>query len=209
MSNNYHDYIAKVLLIGNSGAGKTCILTRFMNEDLKKNHIATIGIDFRVRTVEFNGTKIKLQIWDTAGQERYGSITHAYYRGAHGVMLVYDATDEKSYEQIKYWLSAVEENAPANIKKILIGNKCDLEDQKTVSKEEGEKLASKHNIEFLETSAVLNVNIEEAFSTLARGIYTNIFQEMHTISLEEDSTLDISKPPKKQNKKIKKFKIRL
>ncbi|KAF7990676.1 hypothetical protein HCN44_000481 [Aphidius gifuensis] len=188
-----YDYLFKLLLIGDSGVGKTCVLFRFSEDAFNTTFISTIGIDFKIRTIELDGKKIKLQIWDTAGQERYGSITHAYYRGAHGVMLVYDATDEKSYEQIKYWLSAVEENAPENIKKILI-----------VSKEEGEKLASKHNIEFLETSAVLNVNIEEAFSTLARGIYTNIFQEMHTISLEEDSTLDISKPLKKQNKKIKK-----
>jgi len=129
-----------------------------------------IGIDFKIRTIELDGKKIKLQIWDTAGQERFRTITTAYYRGAMGIMLVYDITNEKSFENIKNWIRNIEENASADVEKMLLGNKCELNDKRQVTREKGEQLAVEYNIRFLETSARTSTNVEEAFFTLARDI---------------------------------------
>nr|XP_025974500.1 ras-related protein Rab-13 [Dromaius novaehollandiae] len=128
------------------------------------------GIDFKIRTVEIEGKKIKLQIWDTAGQERFKTITTAYYRGAMGIILVYDITDEKSFENIQNWMKSIKENASAGVERLLIGNKCDMESKRKVQREDAEKLAKEYGIRFFETSAKSSVNVEEAFSTLARDI---------------------------------------
>uniref|UniRef100_A0A3Q0RJ83 small monomeric GTPase n=1 Tax=Amphilophus citrinellus TaxID=61819 RepID=A0A3Q0RJ83_AMPCI len=104
-----YDYLFKLLLIGDSGVGKTCVLFRFSEDAFNSTFISTIGIDFKIRTIELDGKKIKLQIWDTAGQERFRTITTAYYRGAMGIMLVYDITNEKSFENIKNWIRNIEE----------------------------------------------------------------------------------------------------
>ncbi|KAG8036556.1 hypothetical protein G9C98_003878 [Cotesia typhae] len=136
-----YDYLFKLLLIGDSGVGKTCVLFRFSEDAFNTTFISTIGIDFKIRTIELDGKKIKLQIWDTAGQERFRTITTAYYRGAMGIMLVYDVTNEKSFENIKNWIRNIEENASADVEKMLLGNKCELTDRRQVSKERGEQLA--------------------------------------------------------------------
>ncbi|XP_010560527.1 PREDICTED: ras-related protein Rab-8A isoform X2 [Haliaeetus leucocephalus] len=139
-----YDYLFKLLLIGDSGVGKTCALFRFSEDAFNATFISTIGIDFKIRTIELDGKRIKLQIWDTAGQERFRTITTAYYRGAMGIMLVYDITNEKSFENIRNWVRNIEE--------------------------QGEKLAASFGIKFMETSAKANINIENAFFTLARDI---------------------------------------
>ncbi|XP_025936729.1 uncharacterized protein LOC112973273 isoform X2 [Apteryx rowi] len=128
------------------------------------------GIDFKIRTVEIEGKKIKLQVWDTAGQERFKTITTAYYRGAMGIILVYDITDEKSFENIQNWMKSIKENASAGVERLLIGNKCDMESKRKVQREDAEKLAKEYGIRFFETSAKSSVNVEEAFNTLARDI---------------------------------------
>lgn len=127
-----YDYLFKLLLIGDSGVGKTCILFRFSEDAFNTTFISTIGIDFKIRTIELDGKKIKLQIWDTAGQERFRTITTAYYRGAMGIMLVYDITQEKSFENIKNWIRNIEENASADVEKMLLGNKCELNEKRQV-----------------------------------------------------------------------------
>ncbi|CAF4988266.1 unnamed protein product, partial [Rotaria socialis] len=104
-----YDYLFKLLLIGDSGVGKTCVLLRFCDSAFSTTFISTIGIDFKIRTIDLDGRKIKLQIWDTAGQERFKTITTAYYRGAMGIMLVYDITSEKSFDNIKNWIRNIEE----------------------------------------------------------------------------------------------------
>ena len=111
------------------------------------------GIDFKIRTIELDGKKIKLQIWDTAGQERFRTITTAYYRGAMGIMLVYDITNAKSFDNIAKWLRNIDEHANEDVERMILGNKCDMEDRRVVSKERGEEIAREHNIKFLETSA--------------------------------------------------------
>lgn len=128
------------------------------------------GIDFKVRTIDVDGKKIKLQIWDTAGQERFRTITTAYYRGAMGIMLVYDITNEKSFENIKNWIRNIEENASADVEKMLLGNKCELEEKRQVTREKGEQLAIEYGIKFIETSAKASINVQEAFYMLARDI---------------------------------------
>ncbi|XP_045502803.1 ras-related protein Rab-8A isoform X1 [Colias croceus] len=165
-----YDYLFKLLLIGDSGVGKTSILFRFSEDAFNISFISTIGIDFKIRTIDLDGKKVKLQIWDTAGQERFRTITTAYYRGSMGIMLVYDVTNEKSFENIKNWIRNIEENASADVEKMILGNKCDLDAKRQVSKERGEQLAIEYQIKFVETSAKDSLNVEYAFYTLARDI---------------------------------------
>ncbi|XP_012530635.1 ras-related protein Rab-8A isoform X1 [Monomorium pharaonis] len=177
-----YDYLFKLLLIGDSGVGKTCVLFRFSEDAFNTTFISTIGIDFKIRTIELDGKKIKLQIWDTAGQERFRTITTAYYRGAMGIMLVYDVTNEKSFENIKNWIRNIEENASADVEKMLLGNKCELTDKRQVTKERGEQLAVEYGIKFMETSAKSSINVEEAFYTLARDIKAKMEKKLKEAS---------------------------
>jgi len=170
MAKKTYDLLFKLLLIGDSGVGKTCVLFRFSDDAFNTTFISTIGIDFKIKTVELNGKKIKLQIWDTAGQERFHTITTSYYRGANGIMLVYDITNTKSFENISKWLRNIEEHASEDVEKMLLGNKCDMEEKRVISKDKGEQIASEHGIKFYETSAKNNINIETAFLALATDI---------------------------------------
>ncbi|XP_032568835.1 ras-related protein Rab-13 isoform X1 [Chiroxiphia lanceolata] len=172
-----YDHLFKLLLIGDSGVGKTCLVIRFAENDFSSTYISTIGIDFKIRTVDIDGKKIKLQIWDTAGQERFKTITTAYYRGAVGIILVYDITDEKSFENIQNWMKSIKENASAGVERLLLGNKCDMEGRRKVRQEAAEKLAKEHGIRFFETSAKSSKNVEEAFRTLARDILHKSFRK--------------------------------
>ncbi|KAJ9662551.1 GTP-binding protein [Coniosporium apollinis] len=171
MASRSYDFLIKLLLIGDSGVGKSCCLLRFSEDSFTPSFITTIGIDFKIRTIEIDGKKIKLQIWDTAGQERFRTITTAYYRGAMGILLVYDVTDERSFSNIRTWFSNVEQHATATVHKILIGNKCDWIEKRAVSTERGQALADELGIPFLEVSAKANINVEQAFYSLAKGIW--------------------------------------
>ncbi|KAL0270587.1 UNVERIFIED_CONTAM: hypothetical protein PYX00_007945 [Menopon gallinae] len=170
MAKKTYDLLFKLLLIGDSGVGKTCILFRFSDDAFNTSFISTIGIDFKIKTVELRGKKIKLQIWDTAGQERFHTITTSYYRGAMGIMLVYDITNERSFENIVKWLRNIDEHANEDVEKMILGNKCDMEDKRIVSKEKGEAIGREHGIKFMETSAKTNTNIDSAFNQLAEAI---------------------------------------
>lgn len=134
----------------------------------------TIGVDFKIKTIEVDGKKIKLQIWDTAGQERFKTITASYYKGAHGIIVTYDITDKKSHQEVHNWMSEVEKHAADNISRILVGNKCDLEDKRDVSKEQGEEMAEHYGIRFLETSAKVSNNVEQAFTLMTREIKNRV-----------------------------------
>ncbi|KAI9832715.1 MAG: Nuclear control of ATPase protein 2 [Phylliscum demangeonii] len=170
----------KLLLIGDSGVGKSCCLLRFSEDSFTPSFITTIGIDFKIRTIELDGKRIKLQIWDTAGQERFRTITTAYYRGAMGILLVYDVTDERSFANIRTWFANVEQHASEGVNKILIGNKCDWEEKRTVSTERGQALADELGIPFLEVSAKSNINVEKAFYTLAATIKKRMIDTART-----------------------------
>lgn len=170
MAKKTYDLLFKLLLIGDSGVGKTCLLFRFSDDAFNTTFISTIGIDFKIKTVELGGKKIKLQIWDTAGQERFHTITTSYYRGAMGIMLVYDITNAKTFENISKWLRNIDEHANEDVEKMILGNKCDMEDKRQVNKERGDSIAREHCIPFLETSAKSNINVETAFMDLAQAI---------------------------------------
>lgn len=152
------------------GVGKSCLLLRFCDDSFTPSFITTIGIDFKIRIVDLDGKRIKIQIWDTAGQERFRTITTAYYRGAMGIMLVYDVTDERSFNNIRNWLRNIDQYASEGVNKILIGNKCDDVERRVVDRERGAELAREYGLKFMETSAKNNINVDEAFMTLARDI---------------------------------------
>lgn len=165
-----YDYLFKVLLIGNSSVGKSSLLLRFVDNAWSDLFVPTIGVDFKIKTMTIDSKNVKLQIWDTAGQERFKNITASYYRGAHGILVVYDITDMESFKNINNWLIEIEKNANKNVYKILIGNKCDLEEKRTVSTQQGKELAETYGMKFIETSAKNNTNVNEAFELLGREI---------------------------------------
>lgn len=168
------DTTIKLLLIGDSGVGKSCLLLRFSDNSFTPSFITTIGIDFKIRTIELEGKRIKLQIWDTAGQERFRTITTAYYRGAMGILLLYDVTNEESYENIRNWMANIQENAAETVNKVLVGNKCDLAAKRKIPTEKGQQLADEYGMPFFETSAKTNENVEEAFTKITRDIMARI-----------------------------------
>jgi len=171
-----------LLLIGDSGVGKSCLLLRFSDDQFTPSFITTIGIDFKIRTVELEGKRVKLQIWDTAGQERFRTITTAYYRGAMGILLVYDVTDAKSFDNIRNWVRNIEQHATESVNRMLVGNKCDFVDRKVVTEEQGQALANEFKMRFYEASAKENIHVEEAFFQLAKDIMKRLMDE------QQDST---------------------
>jgi len=191
-----YDYLFKLLLIGDSGVGKTCVLFRFSEDAFNSTFISTIGIDFKIRTIDLDGKKIKLQIWDTAGQERFRTITTAYYRGAMGIMLVYDITNEKSFDNIRNWIRNIEEHAATDVEKMVLGNKCDMNDKRQVSKERGEQLAVEYGVKFMETSAKTSVNVEESFISLARDIKRKMDKKLENPNPNGPGNIKVTSEPK-------------
>eukprot|EP00939_MAST-03C_sp_MAST-3C-sp1_P003528 g3528.t1 len=169
MSNAKRDYdsLFKLVLIGDSSVGKSCLLLRFADNSFTESYISTIGVDFRFRTVKIGEKTVKLQIWDTAGQERFRTITSAYYRGADGIIMVYDVSRRDSFDHVQDWLNEVNRYAKEeSCEKLLIGNKCDRGDR-LVSEAEGQAFAKNLNVPFYETSAKVGTNVEKAFLKLA------------------------------------------
>ncbi|KAG8651308.1 hypothetical protein MANES_07G112400v8 [Manihot esculenta] len=166
-----YDYLIKLLLIGDSGVGKSCLLLRFSDGSFTTSFITTIGIDFKIRTVELDGKRIKLQIWDTAGQERFRTITTAYYRGAMGILLVYDVTDESSFNNIRNWICNIEQHATDNVNKVLVGNKADMDESKR--------------------SAKTNLNVDEVFFSIAKDIKQRLAE---TDSKADPQTIKVNQP---------------
>ena len=166
-----NESVYKVLLLGDSSVGKTCFLMKYTDEAFQETHMATIGLDYRLKSMKLkNGKTVKIQIWDTAGQDRFRSITKNYYKGSHGIILIYDITNPITFENITHWVSQVREEASKNVVIYLIGNKIDLEEERKVSTEEGEKLAEKLGLPFNETSAFDGTNINETFDDIVERI---------------------------------------
>ncbi|KAI1895476.1 hypothetical protein AGOR_G00106660 [Albula goreensis] len=192
-----YDVLFRLLLLGDSGVGKTCLLCRFTDNEFHSSHISTIGVDFKMKTLEIDGIKVRIQIWDTAGQERYQTITKQYYRRAQGIFLVYDITSERSFQHIMKWASDVDEYAPNKVQKILIGNKSDEEQKRQVPKMQGDKLAKTYGMDFFETSACTNYNIKESFTRLTElvlqanrkdldGLRVSINEDLGIADLEDE-----------------------
>jgi Ras-related protein Rab-8A len=159
--------VLKILVIGDSGVGKSCLLLRFASDTFQPSYMPTIGIDFRVKDCELEGRKAKVQVWDTAGQDRFYSITRAYYRGAHGVMIVYDVTDPKSFRNVERWMRSLDTHASESVNRVLIANKSDVHDKRVIDTEKGRALAEKYGVKFFEVSAKSGDGVEDAFETLA------------------------------------------
>ena len=165
----------KVLLLGNSSVGKTCILIRFSEDTFNDNYEVTIGLNYRIKTITLDNTPIKMQIWDTSGEEKFKAIAKNFYRGAHGVLLIYDICQKSSFLDVKGWIEQIIENTDNDdIVMILCGNKNDMEKERVISKEEGENLAKNYGIPFFECSAKNNINIDEIFNTMANNIHSKV-----------------------------------
>ena len=173
--------VYKVLLLGDSTVGKTCFLMKYTDKTFQDIHMATIGLDYRLRSMKLkSGKSIKLQIWDTAGQDRFRAITKNYYKGSHGIILIYDITNTQSFENVKTWVNQIREEASSNVIIYIAGNKVDMEDERKVDREDGEKLAEELGFPFVETSAKNGININETFEDLVERIdkvYGNIPQK--------------------------------
>ena len=155
--------ILKILILGDSGVGKTSILIKYINNKFDESHIATIGVDYMDKTIKYKNINVKLQIWDTSGQEKFRSIARNFYRNSDAIFIVFDLNNKDTYNSIKQWINDVEEHSP-NIKKILLGNKSDLE--KNVSEEIIKNFAKENNLQYFETSAKNGTNIKEAFKAM-------------------------------------------
>ncbi|CAL4892770.1 unnamed protein product [Urochloa decumbens] len=166
-----YSYLFKMVLIGDSGVGKSNILSRFTRNHFSLDSKSTIGVEFATKSLQMEGKTIKAQIWDTAGQERYRAITSAYYRGAVGALLVYDITKRQSFDNVHRWLRELRDHADSSIVIMMVGNKSDLTHLRAVSEDEGKALAEKEGLFFLETSAMEAVNVEEAFQTIISEVY--------------------------------------
>ena len=164
----------KILLLGDSTVGKTCFLLRYMDDSFLDLHMATIGLDYRLKTMILEDQKIvKVQLWDTAGQDKFRAITRNYYKGASGIILLFDVTNIKSFENIKKWINEIKEEISEKVSIILIGNKIDNANERKISKEQGEKLASEIGVKFFETSAKTGEGINECVFYLVKKIFEN------------------------------------
>ena len=170
------DITIKLLLIGNAYVGKTLIVQKFLDNTFSKTTMTTIGVDLQYKVLDINGKKVKYLIWDTAGEDRMKTMTYAYYRGCHVVLIVYDVTSKKSFENVTTWVECVDKFAKSNVLRILVGNKTDLEDNRVISKEEGKKLAEENGLKFYEISAKTMNGLVEMFEYVAKE-YVQIYEQ--------------------------------
>ncbi|CAH8821262.1 unnamed protein product [Trichobilharzia szidati] len=197
----------KIILIGDSGVGKTNLRSRFTNDEFNLESKSTIGVDFATKNVTIDGRTVKAQIWDTAGQERYRAITSAYYRGAVGALLVYDISKPHTFLNLDRWLEELREYASEDIVIILVGNKCDLKHLRCILTEDAQRFAEQQGMLFIETSALDSVNVEEAFYQTLKTIYNVVsshpsFNEQEA-SISPTNNLPIEKPTVKEPEKRK------
>ena len=195
-----YDHLFKLLIIGDTSVGKSSILLRFADNLFSGTYITTIGVDFKIRTMEMNGEKIKLQIWDTAGQERFRTITATYYRGTHGVMIVYDVTNVDSFNSVKRWITEIENNCDY-VDKVLVGNKDDIPEKKVVTLADAQRLADSQNMSLFETSAKLNKNIEEVFDYITKKVLQTKKEKSSKMDTQPDNIKLSRKSGQKPNKK--------
>ena len=185
---DYH--LFKILLLGDSAVGKSCLLLRYCENSFQESHLTTIGLDFRLKTVNLEDKrKIKVQIWDTAGEDRFRAITRNYYRGANGIILMYDVTDQKSFEHIRDWVEKIKEDAVEEIIIYLVGNKIDLNNKRIITNEEGKKLAAEYNIKYYETSVKNSIGVEEVFLSLIKEM-DDLFLEKNNKEVENPVNLN-------------------
>ena len=208
-----YDYIFKLLAIGDSNSGKSALLLKYTDTKWNESFVPTIGVDFvtkiiiynqkyflqKIKNIEIQGKSVKLQIWDTAGEERFKNIISSYYRGASGILLLYNITDRESFESLNSWLIDIEKNASKNICKILVGTNCDLEDERKVTYQEGKEFATKNGMKFIEVSVKNNINVNEAFDILLEDIWNNISNKKE--KKDDEKIVESPIPENKKNEK--------
>ena len=168
---NTSDSVYKVLLLGDTKVGKTCFLMRYTDNTFQETHMSTIGLDYRLKTMKLSsGKNVKVQIWDTAGQDRFRAITKNYFKGAHGIILIYDVTDEQSFDNVSNWINQIKEEASDNVIIFLVGNKIDDVENRKIQTESGKNLAENFQLQFYETSAKTGENVEKTFQALVEKI---------------------------------------
>jgi len=164
------DHSLKLIIIGDAGAGKSSFMHRFLEGTFRKQSIQTIGVDCRNKMIVLDDQRIKLVIWDTAGQERYRAVTRAYYRGAHGALILYDTTSCESFANVPNWIQDAREQADCDIPIVVVGNKCDLSDQQQVMTADASRYTEEKGVMFRETSALTGENVTEAFMILVKRV---------------------------------------
>ena len=194
----YRDVLFKILLIGDSGVGKTSVILRYTKNVFHEEFLNSIGVDFKSKDLNIDGRKVKLQIWDTAGQERFRTITTSYYRGAHAIAIVFDLTKRQTYEHVKKWMNDINKFAKENVLKLIIGNKSDLINEIQVSYEEVRALASQMKATYFSVSAKKNENINEFFEAA-----TKIFLIKNNFYIEENNVIKLNKNEYKNKDKNK------
>ncbi|KAD3337981.1 hypothetical protein R6Q59_027310 [Mikania micrantha] len=189
-----NDYLFKIVLLGDSGVGKSNLLARFARNEFYSNSKSTIGVEFQTQKMEVNGKEIKAQIWDTAGQERFRAVTSAYYRGAVGALVVYDVSRRQTFDSVGRWLDELHTHCDMNVIIILVGNKSDLKDAREVSATDGKSLAETRSLFFMETSALDSSNVKAAFQTIIKEIY-------NILSMKVIQSQELKKDPSIGSKK--------
>ena len=204
MDDENYEFMFKVVLVGDSFVGKTNIMGKYLKNEFHEDSKSTVGVEFGSKEFSIDNHTIRVQIWDTAGQERYKAITSAYYKGAKGAFVVYDITRKNSFDSIDKWISDLKAGADAKITLMLIGNKNDLEDQRQISKEQGEGKAKSFNMAFLETSALSGENLEKAFQMMVNEVYKKCHSELEGeggADIMPGKDLELGKDDKKEVKK--------
>ena len=202
-----YEMMFKIVLVGDASVGKTNIMSKYLKNEFHEDSKATVGVEFGSKQFTVEGHQIKAQIWDTAGQERYKAITSAYYKGAKGAFVVYDITRKQSFESVDRWINDLKATADKKLSIIIIGNKCDLEDQRQVTKEQGEEKAKNAEVAFMETSALSGENLEKAFEKMMNEVFKKCHEEMMSdgdvdiVGGSEDISLDKTKPKNSGEKK--------
>ena len=199
-----NDISLKILLVGDTNVGKTSLLLRYTDELFPNKYMSTVGVEYRIKKFEFQGLRVKMQIWDTAGQERFHSITKSYFNNADGILFVYDISDHKSFEEVKNWIFE-SENIGNDFQKLLIGNKCDLKHKIVVTREEVNDYCKEKNIEFIETSAKDNINLNEVFSKIVDLIFKDkkIEEIKKLFGVRNQNLTIINEKNGKKNKDVK------
>mmetsp|Transcript_23998 Transcript_23998/g.72273 ORF Transcript_23998/g.72273 Transcript_23998/m.72273 type:complete len:198 (-) Transcript_23998:50-643(-) len=160
----------KLILVGDGGVGKTTFVKRHLTGEFEKKYVATLGVEVHPLVFHTNRGPIKFNVWDTAGQEQFRTITRSYFRGAQGIVLVYDITDRRTFSSVRSWMAQITDHADQKVNKVLVGNKCDNAAARAVSTEEGAALAAEYGVKFLEASAKANVNVTPAFTAIAQQV---------------------------------------
>ena len=205
MDDDNYELMVKVVIVGDSGVGKTNIMSKYLKNEFHEDSKATVGVEFGSKQIIIQGHQVKAQIWDTAGQERYKAITSAYYKGAKGAFIVYDISRKNTFDSISRWVSDITATADKKITLILIGNKSDLEDQRQVTKEQGEEKAKEFGLAFLETSASSGDNLEKAFSLMINEVYKKCQEDINAETddnvVDQGKDITLNKPAGKTEKK--------